>query len=127
MPAPDQFISPDQWSGIKNTVAALNAAEVDKDVDLPEWFYELRDHLTTLLVCTTTPVEPFAVTEHFAYLLDMFIAGAACQEEVAEGSQLVVEWATQTLISCAAMGIMPRKDSARAIWLVVHAMDEENK
>ena len=123
MAAPDQFISPDQWSSIKSTVAALNEAEVSGDSDLADWFYELRDQLTQLLVATTEPVEPFAVTEHFAYLLDMFVAGSTLQSEIAEGSQLVVNWAIQTLMSCAALDILPKQGGEKSIWLVVHAMN----
>lgn len=122
---PDQFISPEQWSAIKATVGALTEAEIhNEDHDLPGWFFELRDQLTQLMVATSDPVEPFAVSEHFCYLLDMFVAGSTLQSEIAEGSQLVIDWALQTLMSAATMGIMPNKDGQECIWLVVKSFGE---
>lgn len=124
MAKPDQFISPEQWGAIKNTVAVLNEAEADGGTDLADWFYELRDQLTQLVISTSEPIRPFKVSGHFCYLLDMYVAGATLQEDVAEGSQLVVDWALQTLMAAASMGVLPKKDNDDAIWLVVHATNE---
>ena len=127
MTAPDQFISPDQWGALKATVSALTEAEIDNDVhELPEWFFELRDQLTQLMVATTYPVQPFAVSEHFCFLLDMFIAGSTLQSEIADGSQLVIEWARQTLEAAATMDIWPIRHGERCIWLVVKSVEESD-
>ncbi|MEI7780338.1 MAG: hypothetical protein WCJ18_00260 [Planctomycetota bacterium] len=127
MTAPDQFISPEQWGAVKATVSMLNSAELQEDVDLPEWFYEFRDKLTELIVATTDPIAPFELSEHFAYLLDMYVAGSTLQSEVADGSQLVVLWAQETLSRMATMGIKPHKDGQKSIWLVVKALTQESE
>ena len=126
MTAPDQFISPEQWAAVKATVNMLNSAEIS-DTDLPDWFYEFRDKLTQLIVATTNPVEPFELSEHFAWLLDMYVAGSLLQSEVADGSQLVVLWAQETLARMDTMGIKPNKDGQKSIWLVVKAMPENSQ
>lgn len=120
-----QFISPDQWSGIKNTVSALNEAEAAGNTDLADWFWELRDSLSELVIAASDPVKPFEVSEHFCYLLDMYVAGSLIQSSVGEGSRLVIDWARQTLESAAAFGINPRQGGTESIWLVVHAMEGE--
>ena len=124
---PDQMISPEQWAAIKGTVAALSAIEVSDPApeELPGWFFDFRDHLRRLVVAATEPVEAFEFTEHFAYLLDMYVAGSSLQEEVADGSRLVIEWCQAALEASGALGISPKQDSTKSIWLVVHAFDEE--
>ena len=118
-----QVISPDQWSSIKHTINALNEAEANGETDLTDWFWELRDKLSELVVAATDPVKPFEVSEHFCYLLDMYVAGSTLQSNIGDGSRLVIEWAQQTLESAAAMGINPCQGGTEAIWLVVQAME----
>lgn len=125
---PDQFISPELWSAIKQTVAVLTEAEtLNVDNELPGWFFELRDQLTQMIVATSFPVEPFPVSEHFCYLLDMYVAGAALQENVADGTKLVIDWARQALRTTAEMGIKPKRDGKECVWLVIHAMPDGGK
>lgn len=121
--ADGQFISPEQWSGIKDTIGILNTAEANGGTDLADWFFDLRDHLQALMVATSEPVQPFEVSEHFCYLLDMYVAGSELQSDVGGGSQLVINWARQTLASAAAMDIAPIKNGDRSIWLVVHPVE----
>ena len=47
--------------------------------------------------------------------------------QVADGSQLVVLWAQETLARMDTMGIKPNKDGQKSIWLVVKAMPENSQ
>lgn len=118
----DQAISPEQWDAIKATVSTLSGAEAEQ-ADIPDWFFGLRDKLSDLVVAATPPVQPFEVSEHFCYLLDMYVAGASLQEEIGGGTQQVLDWAEDTLRNAAMMGINPNKDGDKSIWLVVHPME----
>ena len=57
----------------------------------------------------------------------MYVAGSLLQSEVADGSQLVVLWAQETLARMDTMGIKPNKDGQKSIWLVVKAMPENSQ
>lgn len=100
----------------------LNGAEVEQ-ADLPDWFFGFRDKLSELVVAATPPVKPFEVSEHFCYLLDMYLAGATLQSEVGGGTQEVLNWAAQTLRSANAMGIHPNRGGDKSIWLVIHPLE----
>lgn len=128
-PAPgEQAISPEQWDAIKATVSLLNAAEAEQ-ADLPDWFFGFRDKLSELVVAATPPIRPVEVSEHFCYLLDMYIAGASLQEAdaIGGGTQEVLNWAAQTLRSAALMGIEPVRDGSKSVWLVVQPMESNTE
>lgn len=120
MGQPNQFISPEQWGALQGTVSLFNQVEVlNTDGELPQWLFELRDQLQQLVVAATEPIQPFKVSQHFLYLLDLYLAGAVTQDEVADGTQLVLEWCRQTLESAERMGLRPKQDGDQAIYLVI--------
>lgn len=121
-PHGDQAISPEQWNAIKATVSLLNGAEAQQ-ADLPDWFFGFRDALSELVVAATPPIKPFEVSEHFCYLLDMYIAGSTLQDDIGGGTQQVLLWAAQTLRAAKAMGIQPKQNGDKSIWLVTHPME----
>lgn len=106
----------------------LNEAEAEQ-ADLPDWFFGFRDKLSELVVAATPPIQPLQISEHFCYLLDMYIAGASLQEveAIGGGTQEVLNWAAQTLSCAAAMGIQPRQNGDKSVWLVVHPMEGSNE
>lgn len=118
----DQAISPEQWDAIKATVILLNGAEAQQ-ADLPDWFFGFRDQLSELVVAATPPIKAFEVTEHFCYLLDMYVAGASLQDVIGDGTQEVLKWAAQTLRNASLMGIQPNQNGDKSVWLVVHPLE----
>lgn len=120
----EQFISNVQWDAIKSTVSALNAEEAQTGEPLPEPWRDLADHWQTLLVAATGDVRPFAVTEHFLALLQMFIDGASQQDEVRGGSQLVLDWSRGAIDAGATFGLEPKFFSDKQCWLVIGTADE---
>ena len=114
-----QYISNAQWNAIKATVSALNESEAASGLPLPDEWRDLADHWQKLLVQSTGKVEPFAVTEHFLWLLQVFLDGAQEQDTVAEGSRLVMDWAQEAIATGASFGLEPTQDSDKTIWLVM--------
>jgi len=122
------FLSPEQWGAVKGTITVLNTAEAnDTDGELPTWQFELRDHLQQLVVTTTHPVQPFGVSEHFLYLLDLYVAGAATQTDISDGTRLFLDWCATTLHSAAELGLVPAKDGEQTVWLVIRDLDEDEQ
>lgn len=121
----EQFISSSQWDAIKSTVSALNAEEAQTGEPLPEPWRDLADHWQSLLVASTGDVRPFAVTEHFLALLQMFIDGGADQEKVAPGSQLVIDWAKGAIAAGASFGLKPNFFSDKKCWLIIGTASEK--
>lgn len=116
-----QFISPGQWQAVKNTVSALDASEANEG-GLPDWWGEFRDQLSTLLVSSTYPVQPFAVTGHFLWLLERYVEGSKDQDELGQGTRLALEWAQGTIDSAAQLDQHPEKNGERTVWVVMQSV-----
>jgi hypothetical protein len=121
-----QFISPDQWQAVKNTVSALDGSEAN-DGPLPDWWPAFRDQLNRMIVCSTDPVEPYQVTEDFLWMLRQYLDGSSNQEQLGTGTQLVIEWAQGTLESAAALDLHPVKGGDGSVWVVMANMERNGK
>lgn len=123
---PIQGISPVQWEGIKNTVAALEEASAHTEEPIPEEWADLVSHWRRLLVAASGNVQPFPVTEHFLSLLQMYLDGAPD-----DGTQLgtatieVMRWAQTTIdVAAAQFDLQPQAGSGKCCWIVVGEYDE---
>jgi hypothetical protein len=121
-----QFISPDQWQAVKNTVSALDGSEAN-DGPLPDWWPAFRDQLNRMIVCSTHPVEPYQVTEDFLWMLRQYLDGSNDQEQLGTGTRLVIEWAQGTLESAAALELQPVKGGDGSVWVVMANMERNDK
>lgn len=119
-----QFISEAQWEAIKGTVAALNGEEAQTG-ELSEPWKDLRDHWQTLLVAASGEAKPFAVTEHFLALLQMFIEGAKEQASIGDGSQLVINWSRGVLDAAASFDLKPKFFSEKKCWVLTQRDAEQ--
>jgi len=116
-----QLVTPVQWQGIQNTVKTLKASEAESGLPLPPEWGDLVNHWTRLLVASTgETVQPFAITEHFLSLIEMFLDGAPDDgTEIGSGTRAVMEWGETVLATAEQFDLHPVANSEQCAWLVL--------